>query len=102
MMLVLSLDITIPAEIYGYKVIAIGNGAFYRNHNIKTVTILANLDDIHNLAFFNCDSLEKVEIKGSVKNIGERAFRNCYELKTVKLTNGLWEFSINKSSKHIG
>ena len=84
-----ALDVTIPYEIYGYKVVAIESFAFDYSDGIKTVTILADLDSICSYAFVGCRTLEKVEVKGSVKRIGEEAFGRCYKLTTVKLTNGL-------------
>ena len=104
-----------------YRVIAIAKAAFGNNenaHNIKKVTILAdvdipdfkykieadafkgctglsevelpsNLTIIGNNAFQNCCSLNQIELPSDLTTIGDNAFQNCSSLSKIELPSGL-------------
>ena len=82
-------SVTIPATINGYKVTAIGKGAFKDCSGIKSVTISSNIVTIGAEAFENCASLTSVTIPNSVTSIGQYAFNNCDSLRTVTIGTGL-------------
>jgi len=91
------------------KVTSIGDDAFCRCNNLKSVTFEENskLESIGFRAFSDCDSLESIEIPSSVTSIGY-AFSSCSNLKSVtfgensKLESiGFFAFSSCKSLESI-
>ena len=108
--------VTIPNDIDGIPVVAIGKEAFYLCDELKTVTMnnnvstigkrafaectsLANvsfaegLKNIEASAFIHCDALADMIIPDSVESIGDDVFRDCDNLKHV---------TFSKSIKNIG
>lgn len=67
----------------------IGNSAFEKCINLKTVKLNEGLVNIGDKAFRDCSALESVKMPSTVQNIGNYAFENCVKLKTVTLNNGL-------------
>ncbi len=58
--------VTIPEEVKGYKVISIGNGAFYNCRKLNNIIIPNTIDSIKFCAFSYCESLESLYIPASV------------------------------------
>lgn len=67
----------------------IGNSAFEKCINLKTVKLNEGLVNIGDKAFRDCSALESVKMPSTVQNIGNYAFENCVKLRTVTLNNGL-------------
>jgi len=84
-----AVDVVIPREINGYPVIFIGEGAFARNHFLKSVVIADSVTDIGEWAFENSTELNRVVIPDSVISIGKGAFSRCSNLTDVSLPNGI-------------
>ena len=111
-------NVTIPSEIDGYKVLSIGNYAFYNCTSMESVTVsnsigyiglgafsgctnLKNIDIrtsggntiyIYDGAFYGCTSLDNVVIPGSVRFISQTTgstFAGCTNLKSVVIENGV-------------
>ena len=111
-------NVTIPSEIDGYKVLSIGNHAFYNCTSMESVTVsnsigyiglgafsgctnLKNIDIrtsggntiyIYDGAFYGCTSLDNVVIPGSVRFISQTTgstFAGCTNLKSVVIENGV-------------
>ncbi|MDE6636392.1 MAG: leucine-rich repeat domain-containing protein, partial [Lachnospiraceae bacterium] len=81
----LSIPATITLEGYTYKVTAINAKAF-KDDNIKSLTIGANVATIGKSAFQGCTSLKKITIKSTViKSIGKSAFKKTSAKATVKV-----------------
>lgn len=82
-------EITIPAEVVvggkSYRVVAIGNGAFYRAVNLTKVNLPATLTTIDDDAFYGCVRLQDMAIPEGVTYIGYEAFGMCHEFTKVKL-----------------
>lgn len=81
-----------------YRVIAIAKAAFGNNvnaHNIKKVTILADVDipdfkyKIEADAFKGCTGLSEVELPSNLTIIGNNAFQNCSSLNQIELPSDL-------------
>jgi len=89
-------NVVIPATIEGNKVTEIGEGAFYKNKSITSVTIPDGVTSImggrNTGAFEGCESLTSVTIPNSVVSIGEEAFSG----------SGLTSITIPNSVKSIG
>ncbi|WP_295086599.1 leucine-rich repeat protein [Ruminococcus sp.] len=67
-------EVTIPDEIDGYKVFAIGQDAFEHNSNIKSVILPSGIKQIRNDAFYNCIALSSVKFNEGLTFIGQNAF----------------------------
>ena len=70
-------------------VTSIGNYAFIRCYNLKSVTIPDSVTTIGYQAFYNCDSLTSVNIPDSVTTIGDWAFAACYRLTSVNIPDSV-------------
>ena len=81
-------DIVIEHTYSGYPVIGIGNGAFYRCKNIRSVMIPDTVVTIGDRAFENCFGMEAITIPDSVVAIGESAFSSCHNLTTITIFEG--------------
>ena len=102
------LDVVIPSDINGKKVVAIGNDAFgfkkltsvtipdsvtsighraFEGNQLTSVTIPNNVTSIENYAFGN-NQLTSVTIPNSVTSIGDYAFYNN-QLTSVTIPNGV-------------
>lgn len=86
-------DIVIPPTIkwanVTYQVTRIGNGAFYNNNDITSITIPNSVTTIGNYAFYDCDRLTSMSLPESVRRIEYNAFLECRYLQSVTLNNGL-------------
>lgn len=79
-------DIDIPETLDDkYTVTAIGNYAFYSNHQLGEVTIPQSVTSIGDHAFELCKYMTSVTIDNAATSIGDRAFEQCEELETLKL-----------------
>ncbi len=111
-------NLVIPSTYKGKPVVAIGDFAFWSNHNIKTVVIPDSVEKIGEFAFYNCTQLESISIGKSVSQIGDFGlYCNPYlkvtldsNNKNFKLINGhlcsadgkeLIYYSINRGDNTI-
>lgn len=78
-------EITIPSELEGRAVSAIGSRAFQNSDNLKTLEIPESVKMIGSYAFQNCKSLTSLTIPESVTEIGAYAFQNCNSLTAVTI-----------------
>ena len=82
-------SVTIPTDIDGYRVTAIGEKAFSKKNSLKTVVIPQGVTSIGASAFSQCSSLTDVFIPESVTSIGPFAFNECSSLTSVNLPYSL-------------
>ena len=91
--------VVIPSKLDGYTVVAIGNGAFRNNTNLRAVTIPDTVTVIEDSAFYGCKKLSAVTLSANLTSLKSSAFSNCISLtsivipKTVKITGGFGPFS---------
>ena len=83
-------DVTIPAG-----VTSIGDLAFFRCSNLRSVVIPEGVTSIGDLAFWCCHSLASVTIPESVTCIGNGAFQDCGALTSVKIPEGVTSIGDN-------
>lgn len=83
-----NVDVTIPAQLDGHNVVAIGRDAFSGQSRIYSVTIEAPIVRIGVDAFFNCCDLESVIFPESLELIDSEAFSNT-ALTELKLPSKL-------------
>ncbi|MBR5844180.1 MAG: leucine-rich repeat protein [Bacteroidaceae bacterium] len=72
-----------------YKVTSIGDYTFYRNPELKEVTIPEGVTSIGDEAFRACSGLTKIIIPEGVTSINKYAFANCTGLKEVTIPEGV-------------
>ena len=82
-------NVVIPAQLDGASVVAIAEGAFENNSNIKSVYIPDSVKVIGADAFNRCKYLEAVVIGNGVETIGDFAFFNCRSLSKVTIGSGV-------------
>ncbi len=70
-------ELTIPAELDGNKVTAIGENAFKDNLSIRFLTISEGIEEIESFAFAYSRALCSVILPQSLKTVGEGAFYYC-------------------------
>lgn len=89
----LKTELEIPAEVtyngITYKVIGIGDKAFYECRELKTVIIPNAVTTIGNKAFSDCTGLTSITIPNSVITIGDGAFEACSELASITIPNSV-------------
>ena len=88
--------LVIPASIDGYRVTAIGDGAF-EGSKVKTVIISDGVENVGWFAFNGCTSLCSVTVPSSVKSIGHLAFGEGQERLTIYCHSGSFALAYAKS-----
>ncbi len=83
-------EVTIPSEIEGKSVSAIGVYAF-EGEDIKEVIIPDTVEEIHSYSFIECKKLEKVVLSKHLKWIGAAAFMYCEKLNNLNIPDELTE-----------
>lgn len=98
--------LNIPAELDGYTVVKIGNGAFDNRAELpprpldevsakedgfdfNEVSLPSTVTEIGDCAFAYCESLEKINLSESVETIGYSAFESCKSLTDVTFPKSL-------------
>lgn len=80
--------LVIPAEIDGYKVTAIADGAFFNYSAATELVISDGITSIGKSAFEHCMSLKSVTVPKSVESLGEKAFNDCVKLEEIAIDGG--------------
>ena len=75
-------EVTVPAEVDGYAVTALGEGLF-RDSAVTAVTLPASVTAIGWFAFYGCGSLQSVTVGEAVSTIGYAAFDGCPKSMTI-------------------
>ncbi len=121
-------DIVIPSEINGMKVVTIERGsiadldagdaweveeynefpyaAFGMCPNLKSITIENGIQEIGSGAFQGCTSLESINIPNGINKIGDNAFDSCCSIKSLDIPESVMvirkgAFSNCKSIKEL-
>ena len=75
-------EVTVPAEIDGYAVTALGDNLF-KDSGVTSVTLPASVTSIGWFAFYGCASLQSVCMGEAVSTIGYAAFDGCPKSLTI-------------------
>ncbi|MBE6672172.1 MAG: leucine-rich repeat domain-containing protein [Ruminococcaceae bacterium] len=86
-----SKELSIPKQIDGKTVTAIGDYAFYNNQYIRKITLPDSVLSIGECAFADSRNLSSVKIGKQCLTIGLQAFEGCSALKTIRLSDTLTE-----------
>lgn len=84
--------IKIPDELDGYQVNALGDSLFFRNTDLKKVSIPPHVTKIGERVFAHCKSLKEIELPDSLEEIGSEAFLNV-PISEVKFSDSLKKIS---------
>ena len=79
-------ELTVPSEIAGQTVSALGENCFSGCTNLTTVYLPDTLASIGDGAFSGCTSLRGITIPESVNVIGEKAFYGCTDLEAISIS----------------
>jgi len=79
-------EITIPENVNGEKIIAIGDGALSKNPSFVKVILPSTIEMIGRGAFAECTSLQTVFISDAVRDIGKAPFAACSSLNSIKVS----------------
>lgn len=84
--------VVIPGEIeyegVKYKVVGVGDKAFYRNDSVQVVSLPDGLLNVGSFAFGHCSQLKSIHIPSSLTSLGEGAFYGCSSLETADFAEG--------------
>lgn len=88
-------NVTIPSQVtYGgitYTVAVVGQNAFVKCENLKSVIIPNTVKSIGREAFQECFKLNSVTIPNSVEKIDDHAFESCSALRSIDIPNSVKE-----------
>lgn len=89
------LYISIPTEIDGYTVTAIGDSAFHSHHTLQGVYIPPTVTTLEKMSFTNCSKLRKIDFSEGLVTIGEDAFLLCVLLESIDIPKTVTEIKRN-------
>lgn len=92
-------DIVIPQEVTAngeqYTVTGIGENAFGKCSNLKSIVIPDSVTRIGQYAFYGCTNLENVTLPNNLTAIEERIFSGCSSLKSIILPGNIKDIGYN-------
>ena len=88
-------NITIPSEIYSYKVVEIAENIFSNNLTIKSVVIPESVTTIGAYSFYGCTNLESATIPSSVTDIKAATFYDCGNLTELIIPASVTQIAAN-------
>ncbi len=86
-------SVTVPEELEGFTVSAIGERAFAGNKDVKSVSVGDTVVNIAAEAFSDCVTLESITVGSSVMVIAANAFDGCAKLTSISVSSGNATFS---------
>jgi hypothetical protein len=91
-------NLTIPASIDGYPVVAIGASAFANNASIRTVSLPTSMRTIGEFAFRNCSGLQSISLNEGLTVINRGAFNGCISLGSITIPNSVTTLNSENNS----
>ena len=82
-------DLTIPEELDGKTVSAIGYAAFAECRSLESVIVPETVTRLQDYAFSQCTSLSSIELPESIVSLGRGIFKNCILLEDVNIPASL-------------
>ena len=79
-------ELTVPAELDGHPVTAIGDMAFAFCDSLTSITLPDGLTSIGDYAFFSCDSLTSITLPDGLTSIGANPFASCDQLTRINVS----------------
>ena len=78
-------ELTIPSELDGIAVTAIGPSAFVGNHDITDVTVPEGIVSLGDYAFQRCDSLQFISLPSTLVEVGPNPFAGAKSLMEIDI-----------------
>ena len=94
--------LTIPSQLDGCKVTAIGKEAFRNCMGLENVVIPDGVEEIGEGAFAGCTNLASVAIPDGVTCVGDRAFMGCSGLKDTVIPSSVTSIGTSAFSNCTG
>lgn len=88
-------QVTVPDELDGHTVSAIGEVAFADCTTLTGVGLPDSVTSIGNLAFWNCTQLTALELPVSLTHIGDLAFWGCSQIPHVLIPDTVASVGVN-------
>ena len=92
-------DIVIPQQVTAngeqYTVTRIGEDAFGKCSNLKSIVIPDSVTRIGQYAFYGCTNLENVTLPNNLTAIEDRTFSGCSSLKSIILPGNIKDIGYN-------
>ena len=82
-------NIIVPETLGGKKVLMIGEGAFYNNGILQSVSLPSGVKKIDLGAFYLCENLTTIALPNGLSEIGEGAFLSCTSLTDITLPDSV-------------
>ena len=82
--------VTVPAEIDGIKVTAVGEKCFYKKKNLTAAALPDTVVSIGDEAFAFCSALERITLPKNLISIGKKAFIMC-KLRSFSMPDSVTE-----------
>ena len=86
-----SSKVTVPSEINGTAVTAVGSWTFRENTKLEEVVIPDSVTRIKQNLFMNCINLKKVTLPKKVEEFGDQIFEGCTSIQRVVVPDGVTE-----------
>lgn len=90
-----SSTVTVPSQVQGHPVTAIGAQVFRNIHGITAITIPEGVVTIGDRAFYACTDLSKIVLPDSLQQIGSMAFSNCFALETLQIPKNVHTIGVS-------
>jgi len=84
-----SAELTVPDEIGGARVKAIGMGAFDQNTSLRSVVLPDTVTHLMGNAFYFCENLASIRLPAGLQAVDSYAFFGCSALQEVAFPAGL-------------
>lgn len=88
-------DYTVPSELDGYKIKAIGERAFEGASNITSLVVPEGIEMVGEYAFYRCSYFKSLYLPDTLKDIGKGAFENNLSLISVRFPKGITKIPDN-------
>ena len=79
-------DLSLPEEIDGMRVEAVGNHSFSARSDLRSVTIPGSVRILYGFAFHNCRNLKKISLCDSIDDYYDGVCRQCDSLEEIEIT----------------
>lgn len=88
-------ELTIPNEVDGKSVYALGESIFIGNTSLEKVVISEGIKEIGHLAFHTCIELKDITLPDSLEKIGNATFYGCKEMDELEIPKSLQSVGTN-------
>lgn len=82
-------EVSIPTELDGNKVTALGAECFKEKSNLSVVALPEGITSIGSRCFLNSQNLVTVTLPSTLESLSYECFRECKKLENVNLSEGL-------------